>query len=289
MGRNIYLKSVLTLSVPLLVLCIVTTTALYAGQDVVAPVSAPVKELQSATIVWTKEQEKGVELFYRTFIDGRWQKSMQLTDTGTLNHLATVAMDDSDQTWVVWSGFKKHDFGLYYAVLKNGIMIVPPEQIKTGISSNVGPDLAYDRKKRRMVLVWAGSNGEADDIFLSVYDQGKWSSPERVHPKNSVADYLPQINIDQKGVVTVEWSATLTEGPLLFSRKLGSALVKQQAAGLNAQLRKKIREKNVRSCFGRLPADMLGVKDNAVAFRCKGSEQVVRLKNFGSYPTDGIE
>ena len=240
-------------------------------------------ELETATIAWMQKNQSGSELFYSQFADNRWQRPTQLTQTGDTNFLPAVEMNGKNETFIVWSSTQGSGFQLNFAIIKNGKVSKGPAEILTGFSSNLGPSLAYDRKRSKMLLVWAGSNGEADDIFLSEYSNNSWSAPSRIHSENEVSDYLPKIIVDPNGSIKVEWQATLTEeGPREFSTILHSGTVNKTAPGHLEKLHRLDRKAAIENCVTRLPDGIEDLNDSSIAFKCAGKtpEQV---KYLGSY------
>lgn len=57
----------------------------------------------------------------------------------------------------------------------------------------------------RIVLVWSGFDGLDDEIWASVGDGTKWTSPARVGAENAVPDVTPDVIADGKGAL-VAWS-----------------------------------------------------------------------------------
>ncbi len=238
--------------------------------------------LETATIAWVQKKQTASELYYCQYEDGRWQRPKQLTQTGATNFLPTVEMNGKNETFIVWSSTQGIGFQLNFAIIKNGKVSKGPAEMLTGFSSNLGPSLAYDRKRSKMLLVWAGSNGEADDIFLSEYSNNSWSAPSRIHPENEVSDYLPNIIVDPNGSIKVEWQATLAEeGPHEFSTVLYSGTVNKTAPGHLEKLHRLERKAAIENCVTRLP-DGIDLDDSSIAFKCKGNTPK-QVKYLGSY------
>lgn len=53
-------------------------------------------------------------------------------------------------------------------------------------------------------LFFAANTNDDDDIFMSIFIDGSWSSPIMVHPDNTVPDILPHPNLVD-GELSVSW------------------------------------------------------------------------------------
>ena len=57
------------------------------------------------------------------------------------------------------------------------------------------------------LLVWSAieSQSSDSDIYFSKWQQGAWSTPQRVHGENNHPDMIPKLSVDQSGAVKLSW------------------------------------------------------------------------------------
>ncbi len=67
-------------------------------------------------------------------------------------------------------------------------------------------------------MVWAGFDGNDDEIYWSRWEGKKWSQAERVVSDNDVPDLLPVLSIDKNNVLTVQWQGLVGSGYATVSR-----------------------------------------------------------------------
>ena len=82
------------------------------------------------------------------------------------------------------------------------------ERLETVAAANGRPQLAPAAAvlaDGTWLAVWAGYDGEDDEIFWSRRRDGVWSPPRRVHRDNRVPDLLPSLIADGDGVLAA-WS-----------------------------------------------------------------------------------
>jgi hypothetical protein len=115
-----------------------------------------------------------------------------LVDRGALAGLAWLEGDDSDRLAVRYARWTADGFA--------APMTVSP----AGAGSQLALE-AVTLADGRALLVWAGFDGEDDEIWASVGDGERWSPPARVGGDNAVPDITPAVIADGAGA-WVAWS-----------------------------------------------------------------------------------
>ncbi len=237
--------------------------------------------LKKATIVWGQELSSSLELFYTTFSNGAWSKPKQLTFSGTLNYTPTLITDNYNNTWVVWSSLEHSGIQLNYAILNGNIVIQQPKRIITRLKSNVGPFIAIH--KNVPTLVWAGNNGDNDDIYLSKFKGNKWITPQRIHPTNSTPDYLPRLIIDENDTISVEWVTIGPKGQNILIKTMDSKTFKKKSISLLTRNTRKKRTHLLRKCLNNLPENGLNYQLSSMALTCDGLDKPTQVRNLKKY------
>lgn len=239
------------------------------------------QSMQRATICWVDHKDSAYELFFSFFDNGKWSRAKQLTDSRSVNYLPTLA-DDGNNTWIVWSARTEMGIKLHYAITRKGIIIQPPRMIETGMTSNVGPHLTF-LKNGTPLVVWAGNNGDDDDIYSSSWNGKRWTPPQRLHANNGIPDYLPKIIVDQRGESAVRWFTIGPEGQFVIERSLENALIKSMELTQLKTMTKELQVKALNRCLAGLPAEIKNPELSTINFLCEGEDASQQIKFVGRF------
>ncbi len=190
MKKNIYLN--LLTAFPILLLFSMVLPSVSHGE-------------MTASLAWSDSDGQQEQIYFSSYVDGVWQKPVQLTEGNSLDYLPSTGKGGDGRTWVVWSSKQENTIALMYSV-KSGNNWAQPRTIDTGMRSNTAVSLIVDQEDVPWI-VWAGFDGNDDEIFWARWEDGQWGAPEHVAAANDVPDLLPVLSMDGQGVLSVRWQS----------------------------------------------------------------------------------
>ncbi len=197
---------------------------LYQGGRTVATVRSPKIEIESAVAAEGGFVVAGLDADGRVAVRlaerprtgqsaNAFQKLPRIPARNQALELSPVLLDrDGRIDGIAWLEGGTHQRLTVRAAVWNGSSWERSERVSAPID---GPQLALSGavlEDGSWLLVWAGFDGEDDEIFWSLRsadavagDIGAWSSPRRLHRDNRVPDVIPSVVANREGALAA-WS-----------------------------------------------------------------------------------
>ncbi len=157
--------------------------------------------------------------------------------TAALRERPVIFVAAGEPIGVAWlEGENRRSYAVRFASLHNGAFDEP----LTIAPQGPGSQLALSGARLddgRLLLVWAGYDGDDDEIWASVRGvEGDWSSAVRIAPDNHVPDITPALVVTREGAL-VAWSR-LVDGDyrVVLTRLVGSSFQPARVAGPEGSL-----------------------------------------------------
>ncbi|MFT5698311.1 MAG: hypothetical protein ACI8ZB_001166 [Desulforhopalus sp.] len=156
---------------------------------------------QVIDLIWLEINNIDSTIYYSQHKNNRWS-AKQSVSTGDDIKLTPAIASSANKSIAAWVT-SYHSVGLSLAYsIKPGKSWKTPQPIQFNFQETTGPALiAFNHQ---FFLFFAGNKNDDDDIYMSVLEKNRWSSPIMVHPDNSVPDLLPEPKIIN-GALTVVW------------------------------------------------------------------------------------
>ncbi len=157
----------------------------------------------SRDLVWSASDGVRREVFFSSLINENWTEPFQITYDNADNLTPSIDRTSQGIRYVVWAALDQTGHTIRYAVSEGSgwseSRTIPelPWTATTPFIS-VGPD-------GDIWVVFAGNNGDSDDIYYTRLAGTTWTKPERVHAENQVPDIQPYLEIDDTGRMLVTW------------------------------------------------------------------------------------
>jgi len=160
-------------------------------------------------VVWSTSDGQRQEIYYTNRKEGSWTEPVRITDDYYDNMYPVIDKDSSGRRWVFWTAYNNGTMELRYTTGENGTWS-ESETLAGEMTSNISPSVIIDTEDTVWV-VWSANDGDLDDIYFAANKKDSWSEPTLLHEPNSVADMLPEIELDGAGRPVVSWK-TLKNG-----------------------------------------------------------------------------
>jgi hypothetical protein len=169
----------------------------------------------NAVIVWSQSDDGMQSQIFRSHKrNGSWNDPSRLFDNispdGQDAFRPKVALNDNDESVVVWRQSDGLNFQIFRSQYRNGLWSDP-----SGLTDNISPD-GQDTFIPRValndngdaVIVWPQSDGMSNQIFRSENRNGSWNDPtslsDNISP-NGQAAALPQVALSENGDALIVW------------------------------------------------------------------------------------
>lgn len=157
-----------------------------------------------ALLVWAERDDHGRYAMQISQYDGRrWTEPLRIADGDDEQILPAVGSNDQGDVWVAWTELHGLFGVIRYRVALRGVWSAPAT-LASNTLSDMAPSVTVDADGQAW-MVFSGSDGSQDDIFVARWVDAGWSRPERIHPENNVPDILPRIFRDAGGRPVVQW------------------------------------------------------------------------------------
>ncbi|MBM9538005.1 hypothetical protein [Desulfobulbus alkaliphilus] len=157
----------------------------------------------SRDLIWSASDGLRREIFFSSLINQKWTEPFQVTYDNADNLTPSIDRTSRGMRYAVWAAVDQTGHIIRYAVSEKGgwseARTIPelPWTATTPFIS-VGPD-------DDIWVVFAGNNGDSDDIYYTRLAGTAWTKPERVHAENQVPDIQPYLEIDDTGRMLLTW------------------------------------------------------------------------------------
>jgi len=156
-----------------------------------------------ADLVWAQSDGLRDEIFLSAFKNGRWGKTVPITDDNADNLHPAVDQTSNGTRWIAWTAVEDGVYSILARSWRNeqlGEVMV----VSQGLTMNIYPTVIVDRSDT-VWIVWSGNAGANDDIFYSRLVDSKWQQPRPVHQANQVPDIRPEVSLNSDGMPVVRW------------------------------------------------------------------------------------
>ena len=235
-------------------------------------------------LVWGEKNNQGKYVIrLSSFQGGKWSEANVLSSGDGQNILPAVGSDEHGNIWVAWTELQGIHGSIWYSVFSDEKWNAPV-MLKTPTSSDIAPSLAVDDHGTAW-LVYSGNDGGQDDVY-SVHWSGKgWSEPVMVNRDDDFPDILPEIVIDEDGVVVVSWQGYNGDQYVTsFSRWNGFSWSPEQEVLSDEKLSETIQQRSLLSVKEKklllqdLPDFITDTSQAVLYHRGKGRGNTIRLK-----------
>ncbi len=165
----------------------------------------------STLIVWSEPAGSDFDVWFSQVIDEKWTAPERVALAPEFLDALPCAAETDDGHVVVWTRFTKPGVNeLVYAV-RNAQGWKPVESFNTGMVLNMASTLVKDADGT-LWLGWAGFDGSDDDIYVSRWEDNKWSARRRVNRNDFQPDVLPQLAVGENGRPWIRWRSLEASG-----------------------------------------------------------------------------
>lgn len=143
-------------------------------------------------VVWAEGNGEDSEIYICKRELGKWLGKEQLTDNDTADFSPYIALDKDGNPWIVWI----EDDGVNTAVYSrywNGKAWSNIYQVDSvDLFSDTFPSITIDNKNVPYV-VWSGSDGKDDDVYISSWNGLRWEPEEMINIDDNSPDFMPVV------------------------------------------------------------------------------------------------
>ena len=134
------------------------------------------------------------------------------------NYLPCVAVDATNQPWVVWAAQKGDEEAKIYFSRREGDAFTPPKRASAGDGWESNPAIVFDREGTPWIA-FARVAGESSEIFCSRFDGQAFSGETMVSAPDDSPDAKPALGVDGDGTVVVAWQGWDGSRTRIFERR----------------------------------------------------------------------
>jgi hypothetical protein len=189
------------------------------GSTVSNPPALAVNSSGDAIIVWTQSDGGTTRTYKAQRINGTWSVPTAFADHLSANltnatQSAVVAMNDSGDATVAWTGVEGANNQIYVAQYRSGVWTIPSgdaDNLSPNGQNAILPAVAMNNSGEALVA-WFQSNGSNTMIFKSEYYGGSWHNPASLADSvsvtgRSVAGAIPPVvKMSQTGESFLAWA-----------------------------------------------------------------------------------
>ena len=166
-------------------------------------------------ITYTSLMSNQSQIFVQEYKDGQWNEPLQVTNSLSYNVGPTMAVMPDGSLWVAWSGFDNISTSVYAKSYQKGKW---SEEYRVSL-----PDAYEDTQpcldimpEGQPVIVWAGNDGQDDEILFASFQGRAWSEESQVNLPNQTPDIDPCLcAVD--GKILMLWSGFDKDSYRLFA------------------------------------------------------------------------
>jgi len=153
---------------------------------------------------WAEKTGTTLQIFCSEWNGSAWGKSIQVSDSAYNSFSPVVTLDKDKNPWIVWAGEDGIKTSIYCRHY-NGTSWSSVTQVDdVDIYNDSTPSMTIDQNNVPWI-VWAGSDGKSDNIFVSRLSGNHWTTPQMVNSYNLTPDILPAINFDSQKHIIIVW------------------------------------------------------------------------------------
>lgn len=170
---------------------------------------------------WAGYDGRNIEIFCSFWNGSSWKKAEQLTEQFSGNSSPAVALDKNGNPWLVWAGWDGIKTSIFCRHFdgKNWSNITQADDVD--IYSDTTPSITIDKNNTPWVI-WSGSDGKDDDIYVSRWDGRKWVSPVMINTDDTTPDVMPVISADEQNNIIAAWCGFSADRYKLFYSKMSN-------------------------------------------------------------------
>ncbi len=234
-------------------------------------------------LVWGEKNNLGNYAVHLSRLrDGQWSGTKVLSSGAGQNILPAVTSDEHGNIWVAWTELQGIYGSIWYSFFSNEKWSVAV-MLKTPTSSDIAPSLSVDDNGTAW-LVYSGNDGGQDDVYSVHWTGEEWSEPVMVNRDDDFPDILPEITIDEDGVVVVSWQGYNGDQYVTsFSRWNGTGWSPEQEVLSDDKISETIQQsslpvKEKELLLQELPDVITDTSQAVLYYQGKGRGKTIRLK-----------
>lgn len=154
-------------------------------------------------MVWVDTQGGQHDILFSTWNGDAWSAPVRVTNDAVDNLAPCIDTGADGKKHLVWMAVDATGHRVKHAVF-DGAKWSEPELIPTLPAVSGAPFVVAD-DNGVVWVVFAGNDGEDDDIYCTRMVNGTWTVYQRVNAKNEVPDIHPFIEITTDKKVVVSW------------------------------------------------------------------------------------
>jgi hypothetical protein len=156
-------------------------------------------------IVWSQSDGLRYEIYHSSGKGDDWQAPQKLTNNNANNLHPDFVIAPNGTHWIFWSAVQPDGIAIEYLVGEDGNKwSSEPIKLATDHSSAITPS-ALAAHDGVIWLVWAGNDGEQDEIYYSRFANSAWQKPMLINAANETPDIKPKIALNEQGSIEVRW------------------------------------------------------------------------------------
>lgn len=141
-------------------------------------------------IVWAEADGEDSEIYICRRNMGKWMKKEKLTDNSTDDFSPCIALDKHYNPWVIWVGSDGISTAIYSRYWNGEAWSNICQVDSVDLYSDTFPGITVSDKNIPYV-VWSGSDGRDDDIYISSWNGSRWEPEEIINIDDHSPDLMP--------------------------------------------------------------------------------------------------
>jgi hypothetical protein len=187
-----------------------------AGQDVGMPQTAlSMDKNGNALIVWQQFNGANAHIYKSEYRNNTWSHPASWADKmspdGQHAYDPQIAMDNNNQSIVVWKQYDGSANHIYKAEFRNNAWVIPldlTDKISPTGSYAHDPQIAMDNNNNALI-VWRQHDGSFNQVFKSEYRGATWTHPtgltDNIAPDGKAVGYYPQVAMNNNDQAVIAW------------------------------------------------------------------------------------
>jgi hypothetical protein len=183
------------------------------------------------TWVGFSELDGTSRVFARSYADGKWSKTVEVSEKPGDYSKPAVAIDDAETVWVAWPAQVSGNWDIYARSLTGGVW-AKTERLTNHPGPDVRPVMAA--AKGRVILVWQSMRKGNLDILYRVHEAA-WGE-EGFVTENPANDWEPAVAATRDGAFHVAWDSFRGDYDVMLRTLRGSAWSQEMPVAASAKL-----------------------------------------------------
>ena len=186
----------------------------FTGQDAGGPQIA-MDNNGNVIIVWWQSDGYNWQIFKSEYRNGVWIHPTDLNDNispdGQDAFNPQISIDANGNAIVVWEQFDGNTFQIFKSEYNDGIWTHPSDlndSVSCFATNATNPQVAMD-DNGNSIIAWVQKAGGKDQIFMSEYRNGTWSSPQdyiSLETYDGLGATNPQVAMDNNENAIIIWA-----------------------------------------------------------------------------------